>query len=504
MAVLLETSRGDLVIDLFTKECPLASTNFLKLCKLKYYNNCLVHNIVPGFIAQTGDPTGSGRGGDSVYRLLYGDQARFFDDEVRKTLKHHKPGTVGMAGAGKDMNASQFYFTLGSDLDSLDGKHTVFGEVSEGIDVLTSIGAAFVDDSGRPLQNIRIRHTHILDDPFPDPPALEGHMPEASPEPEFEQGDRLEDDWQPEQDERGAEERADESRKLEAHSRAVVLEMIGDLPEADAKPPSDMLFVCKLNPVTTEEDLEIIFSRFGKITSCDILRDYKTGDSLCYAFIGFDSDKGAEDAFFKMNNVLIDDRRIKVDFSQSVHHLWKQFRRFGRAGNQPGTEVPKGDDKPAAGSNGRPQLQLKPGAGGYGAPGSSNRSLIMEDDLPSTSAPGSRHADRGGTEGHHRDRHQRDVHRGDDRGSEDRRRNRTDDRAHGRGREGDQEDRQHADARNGRYDKPARESQGMRGHRGQDAQHRHSMGDERDRKHKHRHDDDRDRAHGRDHKHRRH
>lgn len=64
------------------------------------------------------------------YRLLYGDQARFFDDEVRKTLKHHKPGMVGMAGAGKDMNASQFYFTLGSDLDSLDGKHTVFGEVS--------------------------------------------------------------------------------------------------------------------------------------------------------------------------------------------------------------------------------------------------------------------------------------------------------------------------------------------------------------------------------------
>lgn len=60
-------------------------------------------------------------------------------------------------------------------------------QVSEGIDVLTSIGAAFVDDSGRPLQNIRIRHTHILDDPFPDPPALEGHMPEASPEPEFEQ-----------------------------------------------------------------------------------------------------------------------------------------------------------------------------------------------------------------------------------------------------------------------------------------------------------------------------
>ena len=60
------------------------------------------------------------------------------------------------------------------------------------------------------------------------------------------------------------------------------------------------------------QDLEIIFSRFGKITSCDIIRDWKTGDSLCYAFLGFDNDKSAEEAFFKMNNVLIDDRRIKV------------------------------------------------------------------------------------------------------------------------------------------------------------------------------------------------
>lgn len=63
----------------------------------------------------------------------------------------------------------------------------------------------------------------------------------------------MEDDWQPSEDGRGVEERAEESRQLEAHSRAVVLEMIGDLPEAEAKPPSDMLFVCKLNPVTTEE-----------------------------------------------------------------------------------------------------------------------------------------------------------------------------------------------------------------------------------------------------------
>lgn len=88
--------------------------------------------------------------------------------------------------------------------------------------------------------------------------------------------------------------------------------MIGDLPEADSKPPSNMLFIAKLNQVTTEEDLETIFGRFGNITSCDIIRDKKTGDSLCYAFLGYDTDEACETAYFKMNNVLIDDRRIKV------------------------------------------------------------------------------------------------------------------------------------------------------------------------------------------------
>ena len=93
--------------------------------------------------------------------------------------------------------------------------------------------------------------------------------------------------------------------------------MIGDLPEADSKPPSNMLFIAKLNQVTTEEDLETIFSRFGNITSCDIIRDKKTGDSLCYAFLGYDTDEACENAYFKMNNVLIDDRRIKVSAQDS-------------------------------------------------------------------------------------------------------------------------------------------------------------------------------------------
>ncbi|XP_047176064.1 peptidyl-prolyl cis-trans isomerase CYP59-like [Vigna umbellata] len=75
-------------------------------------------------------------------------------------------------------------------------------------------------------------------------------------------------------------------RSKEAHSRAVVLESIGDIPDAEIKPPENVLFVCKLNPVTEDEDLNTIFSRFGTVSSAEIIRDHKTGDSLCYAFIG--------------------------------------------------------------------------------------------------------------------------------------------------------------------------------------------------------------------------
>jgi peptidyl-prolyl cis-trans isomerase-like 4 len=113
-------------------------------------------------------------------------------------------------------------------------------------------------------------------------------------------------------------------KEREARTRAKLLEIIGDLPDADMKPPENVLFVCKLNPVTNDEDLELIFSRFGKINSCEVIRDRKSGDSLCYAFIEFDREEDCENAYFKMDNVLIDDRRIHVDFSQSVSKVnWK-------------------------------------------------------------------------------------------------------------------------------------------------------------------------------------
>jgi peptidyl-prolyl cis-trans isomerase-like 4 len=220
---------------------------------------------------------------------------------------------------------SQFIITLGEKLDDLDGKAAVFGEVVEGFDALEKINTAFLDQKGRPLQDIRILHTVVLEDPYEDPPGL--IKPPTSPLPSDEQratvriahDEVLEDNPDPEQLEKIRRER-------EARAQALTLELIGDLPFAEVTPPEQILFVCKLNPVTRDEDLELIFGRFGKILSCEVIRDKKTGDSLQYAFIEFADKKDCERAYFKMQGVLIDDHRIHVDFSQSVSKTLSDWR----------------------------------------------------------------------------------------------------------------------------------------------------------------------------------
>jgi len=181
MSVIIETSLGNLTIDLLVDDCPITCKNFLKLCKIKYYNNCIFHNIQKNFIVQTGDPTSTGRGGQSVYGILFGEQARYFQDEIKPHLRHKAIGTVSMANKGRDMNSSQFFITAAPDLDSLDDKHTIFGHVEEGFDTLNKINDAITDGDGRPYQVIRIRHTIVIDDPFVDPNGLE--IPDKSPLP---------------------------------------------------------------------------------------------------------------------------------------------------------------------------------------------------------------------------------------------------------------------------------------------------------------------------------
>jgi len=324
MAVLLETSIGDIVIDLKLDEAPKTCLNFLKLCKIKYFNNHLFFRVQKDYIAQTGDPRNDGTGGGSIFAKLPGLAQRYFRDEITPALKHNKKGTVAMANEKPHQNGSQFYITLRDRVEHLDGKHTIFGTVAEGFEVLDKMNSAMVDDREAPYQNIRIWHTEILEDPLPDPEGLEAIIPPKSPDViKDEEFKKIED----------AEDEAELNEKMAktlAKSQATTLELLHDLPDAEIEVADNDLFVTCLNPVTQDGDLELIFSRFGPIKSCEIVRDWKTGDSLQYGFITFENARDCEEAYFKMHDCVIDDRRIVVNFSQSVAKLWNKFHTGAR------------------------------------------------------------------------------------------------------------------------------------------------------------------------------
>lgn len=306
---------------------------------MKYYNFSPVHSVQKNFSFQTGDPLGplskQSDGGSSIWGHMSGDSTKqSFPAFFHPKLKHLERGTVSMATVplASDpetrLAASQFIITLGEDTDFLDGKAAIFGKVVEGFDALEKINEAITDDKGYPLIDIRIKHTVVLDDPYPDPSGL--REPSSSPPPTSDQLKtvRIADEAALHEDD-GVDEAELERRRRqnEANAQALTLEMMGDLPFAEVKPPENVLFVCKLNPVTGDEDLELIFGRFGKILSCEVIRDQKTGDSLQYAFIEFEDKASCEGAYFKMQGVLIDDRRIHVDFSQSVSKLSDVWRK---------------------------------------------------------------------------------------------------------------------------------------------------------------------------------
>ena len=287
MSVLIETSLGDLVVDL---EISSAAELFLRSCKEKKFNNICCEKIEKGLSCIFGKPGGA---------------LKF----PAKRRRHDKLGTISWVAEGC------FLLTLRDQVDYYD-KFIPFGHLAEGEDTLAKIDEFFCDKSGRPFLPLRIKHTVVLDDPYPD--AENWDEPE-SPEEILDAVDTDESS-----DPVVLEERA---RAAIQASQQVGLELMGDLPSADIAPPENVLFVCKLNPVTDDDDLKIIFSRFGDVKNCDIVRDRKTGDSLQYGFVEFEKKEDAERAFIGLQNVIVDDRRIRVDFSQSVSKQWSNFKK---------------------------------------------------------------------------------------------------------------------------------------------------------------------------------
>ncbi len=123
----IKTEKGDILVQLYPDKAPLTVNSFVFLAREGWFNNVTFHRVLPGFVAQTGDPSGTGMGGPGYY----------FKNEI-SDLKFDKPGMVGMANSGPDANGSQFFFTFQS-LPNLDGSYTIFGEVIDGMDVLESL-----------------------------------------------------------------------------------------------------------------------------------------------------------------------------------------------------------------------------------------------------------------------------------------------------------------------------------------------------------------------------
>ncbi|XP_055376555.1 peptidylprolyl isomerase domain and WD repeat-containing protein 1 [Condylostylus longicornis] len=148
-SAILHTTFGDIHIKLFEKECPKAVENFCVHSKNGYYNGHIFHRVIKGFMIQTGDPTGTGTGGQSIW-------GSDFKDEFVPTLKHDRPYTVSMANCGPNTNGSQFFITV-LPTPWLDNKHTIFGRVVKGMEVVQNICAAKTNPkTDKPYDDIKI------------------------------------------------------------------------------------------------------------------------------------------------------------------------------------------------------------------------------------------------------------------------------------------------------------------------------------------------------------
>ncbi|KAF8237645.1 hypothetical protein L208DRAFT_1388817 [Tricholoma matsutake] len=153
-SVVLETSLGDVQLELYWDHTPRTCKNFVELANRGYYNGVVFHRIIPDFMIQTGDPTGTGRGGTSIY-------GQKFEDEIHPELRFTGAGILAMANSGPNTNGSQFFITL-SPTPYLDNKHTIFGRVSSGMRVVQRLGAVAVDKQDHPVEDVKIHKARTI------------------------------------------------------------------------------------------------------------------------------------------------------------------------------------------------------------------------------------------------------------------------------------------------------------------------------------------------------
>ena len=147
----IQTSAGKIVAELYADEAPKTVENFVTLSKKGFYDGIIFHRVIPDFMIQTGDPEGTGRGGPGYQ----------FADEFSPKLKHDRAGILSMANSGPNTNGSQFFITV-VPTPWLDRKHSIFGSVTEGLDVVKAIANAPTDHNDRPKKTIKIEKITVL------------------------------------------------------------------------------------------------------------------------------------------------------------------------------------------------------------------------------------------------------------------------------------------------------------------------------------------------------
>ena len=151
--VILETNQGNIEIKLKVDVAPKACENFVKLAEKGYYNGLIFHRVIKGFMIQGGDPTGTGMGGESIW-------GKPFEDEVTPLAKFDGPGILAMANSGPDTNGSQFFITCAK-TPWLNMRHTIFGEVVSGLEVVQKIENTPVNAEDRPVTDQKITRAYI-------------------------------------------------------------------------------------------------------------------------------------------------------------------------------------------------------------------------------------------------------------------------------------------------------------------------------------------------------
>lgn len=151
--VVFETNLGNFEVTLKPDVAPKTCENFLGLVNKGYYNGVIFHRVIKGFMIQGGDPTGTGRGGAS----LWGGK---FEDEFKASVKFDKPGVLAMANAGPNTNGSQFFVTT-VPTSHLNMRHTIFGEVTSGYDIVRKIENTRTGMQDRPLEDVKILKAHV-------------------------------------------------------------------------------------------------------------------------------------------------------------------------------------------------------------------------------------------------------------------------------------------------------------------------------------------------------